>query len=72
MKQRMLLIEDNEQNRYLTTFLLQVRGWEVVSAVDGPTGLTLADTMTPPPVCCIRRAAACEHRKIDLALMSIC
>ena len=50
MKQRMLLIEDNEQNRYLTTFLLQVRGWEVVPAVDGPTGLLLADTMQPPPV----------------------
>ena len=50
MKQRLLLIEDNEQNRYLTTFLLQARGWEVVSAVDGPSGLTLAGTMTPPPV----------------------
>ena len=30
--------------------LLQARGWEVVSAVDGPSGLTLADTMTPPPI----------------------
>ena len=50
MNRRLLLIEDNEQNRYLTTFLLQARGWEVVSAVDGPSGLTLADTMTPPPV----------------------
>jgi hypothetical protein len=29
-EQRILLIEDNEQNRYLATFLLQARGWDVV------------------------------------------
>ena len=42
-----LLIEDNEQNRYLATFLLQARGWEVVHAADGPAGLKLAGEITP-------------------------
>jgi CheY-like chemotaxis protein len=44
---RILLIEDNEQNRYLVTYLLQSRGWQVAHAVDGPTGLKLADAMHP-------------------------
>jgi len=47
MNRRILLIEDNEQNRYLVTYLLQARGWEVVHAVDGPTGLALAATVAP-------------------------
>ncbi|HOT45806.1 MAG TPA: response regulator [Spirochaetota bacterium] len=42
MKRTILLIEDNEQNRYLTTFLLENRGYEVVSAEDGPQGLEIA------------------------------
>lgn len=44
---RILLIEDNEQNRYLATFLLQARGWEVVHASDGPSGIALAGQCTP-------------------------
>ena len=42
-----LLIEDNEQNRYLVTFLLERRGYTVVSAVDGPAGIALAGTIAP-------------------------
>ena len=42
MKTRILLIEDNEQNRYLATFLLEQRGYEVVHAETGPLGLELA------------------------------
>jgi two-component system, cell cycle response regulator DivK len=42
MKLRVLLIEDNEQNRYLTTFLLQKHGFEVVEAEDGHRGIELA------------------------------
>lgn len=34
-----LLIEDNEQNRYLATFLLEQRGCTVVHAPDGPAGI---------------------------------
>ena len=42
-----LLIEDNEQNRYLATFLLERHGHTVVSAADGPRGLELARSSTP-------------------------
>ena len=42
-----LLIEDNAQNRYLTTFLLEARGFDVVPAVDGPRALALAQTLVP-------------------------
>ncbi len=42
-----LLIEDNEQNRYLATFLLEQRGHRVVPAVDGPSGIALAQSLRP-------------------------
>jgi len=42
MRPRILLIEDNEQNRYLATFLLEKSGFEVTSAPDGPQGIALA------------------------------
>lgn len=45
MSHTILLIEDNEQNRYLATFLLEQRGYRVVSAVDGPAGIALAQTL---------------------------
>jgi len=47
MTKRALLIEDNEQNRYLVTYLMQARGWEVVHAIDGPTGLIRAQQTAP-------------------------
>ena len=47
MKECVLLIEDNEQNRYLATFLLERRGFEVVSAVDGAQGVEWAERRTP-------------------------
>jgi two-component system cell cycle response regulator DivK len=47
MKRTILVIEDNEQNRYLLTFLLEQRGYEVVSAADGPSGLEIARTLVP-------------------------
>ncbi|MDA3872709.1 MAG: response regulator [Kiritimatiellae bacterium] len=42
MKRTVLLIEDNEQNRYLATFLLEQHGFKVVAASDGPIGIELA------------------------------
>ena len=39
---KVLLIEDNEQNRYLVTFLLEQRGCTVVHAPDGPAGIERA------------------------------
>jgi two-component system, cell cycle response regulator DivK len=47
VNRKILLIEDNVQNRYLVTFLLQARGWEVVHAEDGPAGLALAEQIDP-------------------------
>lgn len=47
MNRQILLIEDNEQNRYLVTFLLQARGWDVVHAGDGPACLAMADGLDP-------------------------
>jgi two-component system, cell cycle response regulator DivK len=47
MKTMILLIEDNEQNRYLATFLLEKSGYAVVPAVDGPMGIELAGRILP-------------------------
>lgn len=47
MKKRILLIEDNPQNRYLASFLMEARGWEMVHAEDGPTGIDLATKALP-------------------------
>jgi CheY-like chemotaxis protein len=44
MSARILLIEDNEQNRYLATFLLEEQGFVVIPAADGRTGLDLASS----------------------------
>lgn len=47
MNKRILLIEDNEQNRYLAAFLMQARDWEIVHAEDGPSGIALAGQVDP-------------------------
>lgn len=47
MRSVILLIEDNPQNRYLVTFLLEQRGHEVVQAETGPLGLELAAKLLP-------------------------
>lgn len=47
MSRTILMIEDNEQNRYLETFLLEKHGYQVVSAPDGPTGIDTARELYP-------------------------
>jgi CheY-like chemotaxis protein len=47
MKPRILLIEDNAQNRYLTKFLLEHRGYAVLMAEDGPAGIRMAGAEQP-------------------------
>ena len=42
MKRSILLIEDNEQNRYLVGFLLESRDYVVSTAPDGPKGIEMA------------------------------
>ena len=47
MNRTVLLIEDNPENRYLATFLLERHGWTVAAAEDGPRGLELAGRLMP-------------------------
>jgi two-component system cell cycle response regulator DivK len=47
MKATILLIEDNEKNRYLTTFILEKHGYQVVSAEDVQAGIALARQIKP-------------------------
>ncbi len=47
MKRSILLIEDNEQNRYLVTYLLTQSGYSVVSATSGPLGIQMVGTVNP-------------------------
>lgn len=47
MSHTILLIEDNEQNRYLVSFLLEQRGYKVVSVTDGTGGIMKALELIP-------------------------
>lgn len=47
MTARVLYIEDNAQNLYLVTFLLNAHGYEVLSTLDGETGIALAEKEKP-------------------------
>ncbi len=42
-----LIIEDNEQNMYLLTFLLEKNGYSVIQAEDGICGLEAANAHKP-------------------------
>ena len=42
-----LLIEDNEQNRYLATFLLEAHNFTVITAADAAEGIGLAERARP-------------------------
>jgi two-component system, cell cycle response regulator DivK len=44
---KILIIEDNEQNLYLATFILEHQGYQVLSAQDGLQGIALAADETP-------------------------
>ncbi len=47
MDRPILVIEDNEQNRYLATFLLERHGYTVIAEPDGPRGIVTAATAEP-------------------------
>ena len=44
---KILLVEDNEMNRDMLSRRLQRRGYEVLTAVDGETGLALTRSESP-------------------------
>jgi len=47
VKQRVLYIEDNEQNLYLVTFLLEKSGFEVIPALEPRKGIETAIRIKP-------------------------
>jgi two-component system, cell cycle response regulator DivK len=47
MKHTILLIEDNEQNLYLATYLLEHNGFKVVAARSGAEGIEMAGRLQP-------------------------
>jgi two-component system cell cycle response regulator DivK len=47
MSRPILLIEDNEQNRYLLSFLLTQHGYTVLTAADGVRGIETARKVVP-------------------------
>lgn len=50
MNRTILLIEDNEQNRYLATYLLERHGYRVIAAEDGIRGIEMARLSVPDVV----------------------
>jgi two-component system, cell cycle response regulator DivK len=47
MTKKILIVEDNEQNLYLTTFLLEKQGYDVIQARNGQEGLNVAAAERP-------------------------
>ncbi len=47
MGNEILIIEDNEQNIYLVTFLLEKNGYNVIQARDGAEGIKMAKDYKP-------------------------
>ena len=50
MQRKILVIEDNEQNRYLLRYLLERHGFEVVCASNGKDGIEIASTLAPAAI----------------------
>ncbi len=47
MNNRLLIIEDNEQNLYLMRFLLELNGFTIIGADDGRKGIEMALSCRP-------------------------
>jgi len=47
MSTKVLIIEDNEQNMYMVTYLLESNNYEVVQAFNGVTGIKKANEAPP-------------------------
>ena len=50
MKQKILIIEDNEQNMYMLTYLLESNNYEVFQSFNGPEGIALAKKTLPDAI----------------------
>ncbi len=47
MKTKILIIEDNEQNMYMLSFLLENNNYEVMQSPNGPNGIIMANEIKP-------------------------
>ncbi len=47
MKTKVLIIEDNEQNMYMLTFLLEAENYEVIQSLSGKAGVEMAKNDKP-------------------------
>jgi len=47
MKNQILVIEDNEQNMYLVTYILEIHGYQVIQARNGNDGILFAQQHKP-------------------------
>jgi two-component system cell cycle response regulator DivK len=47
MKTKILIIEDNEQNMYMLTFLLESSDYAILQAFNGPEGIKMAIDCNP-------------------------
>jgi CheY-like chemotaxis protein len=50
MGEKILIIEDNDQNLYMMKFLLEKHGFEIFEAREGKTGVSLADQLKPAAI----------------------
>jgi len=50
MKQKILIIEDNEQNMYMLTYLLESNNYVVHQSFSGPEGIALAKKTKPDAI----------------------
>jgi two-component system, cell cycle response regulator DivK len=50
MKQKILIIEDNDQNMYMLTYLLESNNYEVFQSFSGPEGIVLARRTHPDAI----------------------
>lgn len=70
-QRHILLIEDNEQNRYLATYLLGLRGHRITPAITGPAGIKLAREATPDLVLLDIQLPAMDGYSVARALRAI-
>lgn len=71
MKLNILMIEDNPQNRYLASFLLESAGHLVTSAPDGASGIELARQCTPAVILLDIQLPAMDGYSVAAALRQI-
>jgi two-component system, cell cycle response regulator DivK len=50
MKRKILIIEDNEQNMYMLTYLLESNGYEIFQSFSGTEGIALAKKHQPAAI----------------------